>query len=59
MQSGLGCKFSLVLLPLCVLVCCAVCVLLLLFLCVLHVLQLCTMLVALLLVNGEGEGKWR
>jgi hypothetical protein len=57
MQSGLGCEFSLVLLPLCVLVCCAVRVLLLLFLCVLHVLQVCTMLVVLLLVHGEGEEK--
>jgi len=59
MQSGLGCEFSLVLLPLYVLVCYAVRVLLLLFLCVLHVLQLCTMLVALLLMHGEGEGKGR
>jgi hypothetical protein len=59
MQSDLGCEFSLVLLPFCVLVCCAVRVLLLLFLCVLHVLRVCTMLVVLLLVHGEGEGEGR
>jgi hypothetical protein len=60
MQSGLGCEFSLVLQPVCVLVWCAVHVLLLLLLCLrLHVLWVCTMLAVLLLVHGEGEGKRR